>query len=316
MKFKTLLFLIIFIILIPMISNIYWPSEDNLPALVFVYDDGHQEDIELALPVHQKYEVPAVSAVNSSTIGNVNFLDKQDLLRLQNNGWEIASHGKYHTALIYYSLKEGLNKCDQKITINNSNIIEPRYSYYIYDYIQKHGEVINFKKRLKTEGDAYFKLADELEHQYNKDSSYIMLTKKAMKKEIVESKKKLTAMGLDVNNFVYPYNGYTDPARSLVKDHYIFARGGPQNGQAFLDRFINYFPLQQYNLKGISFENNEIDRQELAEILKTGAKEKSLLIFYAHTGNQNFSTERLEYIIKTAQKLKYNITTFNELMRK
>ena len=314
MKFKTLFFLIIFLILIPIISNIYFPSEDNLPALVLVYDDGYKEDVEVALPIHQKHGVPAVSAVNSSMIGKDNFLDQADLLLLQNNGWEIASHGKYHTALIYCSINEDIKSGAQKININNANIIETRYSYYIYDYAQKTGEVINLKKRIKKKDNTYFKLTDKIKNNYQKESSYVMLTKQAMQKEIVKSKKKLQAMGLDVHNFVYPYNGYTDPARTIVKKHYTFARGGPQNGQAFPDRFINKFPLAQYNLKGVAFENNQIGREHIDQILIKGTKNKSLLIFYAHTRNENFSPNRLEYIIKKAKQLNYNITTFNDLI--
>ena len=314
MKFKTLLFLIIFIFLFSIISSIYFPGEDNLPALIFVYDDGYKEDIELALPIHQKYEIPAVSAVNSSVIGNANFLDEDDLLLLVNNGWEIASHGKYHTALIYSSIKEDINKGDKNIKINNSNIIELRYPYYIYDNGQQQGEVINLDKRLNIDGDTYFKLSDEIKQQYKKESSYVMLTKTSMVNEIVNSKKELEKIGLEINNFVYPYNGYINSAREIVKEHYIFARGGPKNGQDFPARFINYFPLSRYNLKGIAFEKNQINKEEIDEILNSAAEEKALLIFYAHTGNKNFSPNQLKYIIKTAKKLNYNITTFSELI--
>jgi len=280
MNFKTLLFLIIFLISFSIITSIYFPGEDNLPALVFVYDDGYKEDVELALPIHQKYEVPAVSAVNSSTVGNNNFLDKNDLLLLKNNGWEIASHGKYHTALIYNSIKEEINVGDEKININITNLIETRYSYYIYDYAQKHGEVINFNERLNIKGNNYFKLTKKIKQSYKKDSTYVMLTKESMQKEIVESKKQLAAMGLDVNNFVYPYNGYIESACDIVKENYRFALGGPKKDQAFPKRFINYFPLAQYNLKGVAFEKNQINKKEIEEILKKGAKTKSLLIFY------------------------------------
>jgi len=280
MNFKTLLFLIIFLISFSIITSIYFPGEDNLPALVFVYDDGYKEDVELALPIHQKYEVPAVSAVNSSTVGNNNFLDKNDLLLLKNNGWEIASHGKYHTALIYNSIKEEINVGDEKININITNLIETRYSYYIYDYVQKHGVVINFNERLNIKGNNYFKLTKKIKQPYKKDSTYVMLTKESMQKEIVESKKQLAAMGLDVNNFVYPYNGYIESACDIVKENYRFALGGPKKDQAFPKRFINYFPLAQYNLKGVAFEKNQINKKEIEEILKKGAKTKSLLIFY------------------------------------
>lgn len=316
MKSKTIIFVILFILIFSVISNNYLTEPDYLPAIIFVYDDGHKEDIKRALPIHQKYDVPAVSAVNSSTIGNVSSLTQEDLLRLEANGWEIASHGKYHTGLIYNGITEDLNIGDKKVKINKSYLVEERYSYYIYNTEQHYGEKINFSYTVKENGDRYHILSQKVDNFYPENSSYIMLTEQSMKEEIVDSKLELEEMGLDINNFVYPYNGFIEPAKDLVSKHYDFARGGPRTTQNFPERFINFIPMSVHRLKGISFENNHLRKEDLDRILKEAAGKKALLIFYAHTGNDSFSPERLEYIIKTAQKLDYNITTFNELSGK
>ncbi len=316
MKSKTIIFLILFILIFSVINNNYLPEPDYLPAIIFVYDDGHKEDITRALPIHQKYDVPAVSAVNSSTIGNINRLAKEDLLRLQANGWEIASHGKYHTGLIYNSITENINIGDKKIKLKNSNLVEKRYTYYIYHTQKHYGEKIKFSNTVYKNGNKYHVLSKAINKFYPKTLSYIMLTENSMKEEIVNSKMELRNMGLNINNFVYPYNGIIEPARNIVSKHYDFGRGGPRTNQNFPERFINNIPLSVHRLKGVSFENNKLKKEDLDELLTEAAGKKTLLIFYAHTGNGSFEPKRLEYIIETAQKLDYNITTFNNLSGK
>lgn len=316
MKSKIIIFLILFILIISFVSNDYLTEPDYLPAIIFVYDDGHQEDVEIALPIHQKYDVPAVSAVNSSTIGNTNSLSKEDLLKLQANGWEIASHGKYHTGLIYNGITEDINSGDKKVKINKFHLVEERYSYFIYNTDKQYGEKIKFSNTANQNGDRYHILSQKIENFYPQNSSYIMLTEQSMKEEIVDSKLELEEMGLDINNFVYPYNGIIEPAQNLVSKHYDFARGGPRTAQSFPERFINSIPLSSHRLKGVSFENDHLKKDDLDQLLKEAADKKALLVFYAHTGNGSFSPQRLEYIIETAQRLDYNITTFKELSGK
>jgi|AntRauTorckE6833_2_1112554.scaffolds.fasta_scaffold02017_13 hypothetical protein len=94
MKIKVagIIILIIIALLVVDINNT--TEQTYLPTLIIMYDDGHKEDITKAFPIHPKYNVPAISAVNSETIGKSGVLDQKDLLKLENNDWEIASHGK------------------------------------------------------------------------------------------------------------------------------------------------------------------------------------------------------------------------------
>lgn len=289
-------------------------NQSNSPAMVIIYDDGYIEDIKKALPVHKKYNVPAVSAVYSSIIGKDGFLDQKELLELEKNGWEIASHGKYHTAIVYFSILEKINKGDKKVRINHPYLIDTKYDYYIYNSANKLGELISFKQYVNEKDKSFFILKDEIINSYPKDSTYIMLSENSLREEIVESKNELNKLGLTVNNFVYPYNGYTESAKEIVKKHYNFARGGRKVGEKFPECFINYSPLSNYRLKGISFETNHIRKDQIDTLMRESAENNGVLIFYAHTGNNNFSTDRLEYIIKSAKNLNFNIITLNKLI--
>ena len=316
MKTKTIIFLILFIIIFSFVNNNYLTKPEYFPALIIVYDDGHKEDITKALPIHQKYGVPAVSAVYTSAIGSGYSLNQEDLLRLQANGWEIASHGKYHSALIYNSITEKINAGDKAIKLNHSNLVEEKHTYYIYNTKQHYGEKIKFSHTVHKSENLYHVLSDEINNFYPEKSTLIKLTKEAMKEEIVGSKLVLEEMGLNVNSFVYPYNGIIEPASKIVKKYYDFGRGGGRASLNFPNNFINQIPLTVNKLKGVSFDKSDLEKDILDQLLKEAADKKVLLIFYGHTGNDSFSTERLEYLIKKAQRLDYNITTFNELSGK
>ncbi|MCF8008742.1 MAG: polysaccharide deacetylase family protein [Halanaerobiales bacterium] len=313
MKTKNIFILVITIIII-FSYNLLALNQSSFPAMVIIYDDGYIEDIEKALPVHQKYNVPAVSAVYSSIIGKNGFLDQKDLLELEKNGWEIASHGKYHTALIYFSLLEKINKGDMTVKINNSYLIEFKHDYYIFNFDKNYGEVISFKKYVQNKNKSYFILENRVKNSYQKNNTNIMLTENSLKEEIVKSKEELQKLGLTVNSFVYPYNGYTNLAKDIVKHNYNFARGGREIGEKFPECFINYIPLSKYRLKGVSFETNHIRKDQLDILISETAKNNGVLIFYAHTANINFNTDRLEYIIKSAKKLNFKFITLNELI--
>lgn len=313
-KLIVTIFLIIIALLVVNINNT--TEQTYLPALIIMYDDGHKEDITKAFPIHQKLNVPAVSAVNSETIGKKGVLNQRDLIKLENNGWEIASHGKKHTALIYNSITKDIKKGEKNIFINNSFLIETSYDYFIYNYIDDYGEEIKLKKLISKDNEKYYELTKKIKNDYSQNNSYILLSSKSKNEEIISSKSELEQMGLEVNNFVYPYNGFTSSAQAIVKDNYYFARGGKRIGEQFPDCFINDLPLLSYGIKGVCFETHQLRKDHIDILLKETQKRKGLLVFYAHTANQGFSTERLEYIIKKAKGLNYNITTFNKLIGK
>lgn len=313
MYLKNNLFVILCILVLLLSYNQILFAQSQLPAIIFVYDDGHIEDIKKAFPIHQKYNVPAVSAVNSSTIGNNNFLEKEDLIKLEKNGWEIASHGKFHSALIYNTLLEDLHKNDKTIKVKNPNLVEKRHDYYIYNSEKNKGEVIKFKKLIENNDEKYWKLDNKLENNYPINNTSILLTQKSMEEEIANAKFELTQMGLKINSFIYPYNGYIDLAKNIVKENYNFARGGRKQNEDFPKCFINSLPFSNYNLKGVSFEKDHLLKEDLNTLLNETKKQKGLLIFYAHTANESFSTDRLEYIIQKATKSGFNIITFDDL---
>jgi len=293
------------------------PEKEKIefPAIIIMYDDGHIQDYTEAFPIHQKYNIPGVSAVNPGTLGKINRLDTGHLIIMEQNGWEIANHGHYHAALIYNSVTQTPKKGDDRLYVNNSYLVEPNYNYTLFNTKTNFEEIIEIDKiTTDNEGNQYLKLDNPLSRDYPLNQTYIMLTKEAMNNEIVTSNEMLTKLNIDVETFVYPYNGYIKPAVNIVKENYQLARGGRRMGESFPEAFINTKPLDKYFLKGVSFENHLLPADKLEILLEKVVEKEGLLIMYAHTNHKNFKTDRLIKIIEKGKKLDIEFITFSDLL--
>lgn len=284
----------------------------KLPALIIVYDDGYIQDLTKALPVHQKMNAPAVSSINPDTIGNKGRLKRRHLHILELLGWEIASHGLYHAHLGRIKIKNRIKKGSTVLEISNAYLIEKRYSYSLHDPKTNRKENIEIVDIIIDDDKHYIQIKKPLHFNHTEDA-YVTLTEKSMQREIYESKEKLRKFGFHATSFVFPYNGYTEQARNIVRKHYLFARVGQRKGYDFPKAFINTQPMKRHTLHAACFENDLITDEDLHELLKRTVQDHSLLILYAHSGNKNFSVSRLEKILQTAKDIGLNITTFQDL---
>ena len=283
----------------------------ELPALVIMYDDGNIEDYTEAFPIHKRYQVPGVIAVNPGYIGGRNKLDIKHLKEMKRSGWEIANHGYNHTALIYNSITQKLKKGDKKIKVKNSFLVNKDYSYKLFNAVSKNQEIIKIGSIQRDQD--YLNLQEPISQNYSSHRTYITLSNQSLQKEIVNSKKLMEEWGFNIDSFVYPYNGFIKPAVSVVKHHYSIARGGRKLGEKFPEAFINIKPLNKYKLKGVCFENNLLTETRLEILLNKVVARKGLLIMYAHSNSRYFSTERLQKIIESSKKKGIEIVTMREV---
>ena len=307
-KLKTIILCLLCLIFI-MNMNIY---AGKLPALILVYDDGYKEDLETVFPVHDKYKVPAVISVNSDYIGKSLWLDKQELHFLQSKGWEIANHGKKHAALILNSLSEKVKKGEKEIKVENANLLEMNYDYIIFNHNKNLKEKISLKNVKNENGTAIVKIQKKLKNNYPPEGTYLRLVQESVVKEVIKSRLELEKMGLIIDSFVYPYNGYHSLPLELVRKNYKAARAGYRRGESFPEAFLNTEPLKKYKLKAAALEKNLIKEKDIFKLLDKAKNRDALLIFYGHPHNENFEIERIEKIIKYALKNEIKITTFRE----
>ena len=92
-------------------------KEERERYIVCTFDDGYKNLLSVAMPILAKYGYTATVYVCTNLIGKDNkwnnkdatlrqHLDLDDIIKLKENGWEIASHGVTHRNLLKLSDKE------------------------------------------------------------------------------------------------------------------------------------------------------------------------------------------------------------------
>lgn len=85
----------------------YLPQKCLPEALVsFTFDDGFFSTYTKAFPILTKYGYTGTVFVITSCIGTTGYMNASQLLELQNQGWEIASHSHTHSFLTELSDKQ------------------------------------------------------------------------------------------------------------------------------------------------------------------------------------------------------------------
>ncbi len=85
-----------------------WPEN----AVVLTFDDGHQSNYTIALPVLEQFEFKAHFFITTDWINTPNFLNTTEILKLVEKGMKIGSHGTSHS---YFNEME-LTRAEKELT--------------------------------------------------------------------------------------------------------------------------------------------------------------------------------------------------------
>ena len=135
------------------------------------------------------------------------------------------------------------------------------------------------------------------------------LNEEQIRTELLDSKQALEAMGLTINNFVYPFHKNNEIVRKITKEYYKSARGGPQG--------INPEMLEIYSLSSYMI-NVSTKLSSCKSYVDIAENEKKWMIFYLHGANAKnavnnpvkFINELIDYI----QTKNINIVTVNQAL--
>jgi peptidoglycan/xylan/chitin deacetylase (PgdA/CDA1 family) len=87
-----------------------WPEK----GVVLTFDDGHESNILLALPILQKYGFKADFFITTGWIGTPHFMNEEQIKALSDAGMGIGSHGVTHAFL------SDLSQTDTRKELENS----------------------------------------------------------------------------------------------------------------------------------------------------------------------------------------------------
>jgi len=203
----------------------------------FTFDDGLASVYSHALPVlKQNRQVATIGITYAYCVyGGKEFMTIKQILDLQGQGWEVASHGLTHSnpkkiPKLYSEEKiTGWEKEDKKL-----NIYRAPYAYENVAGILDGSSIMNAAASMdalrQSPGSYYFDSQRGL--LYVRPAApgragKLNIRSVSCQREIESSKKELAKMGCKITTYITPYNSWPAGLRDLSEPHYaVIASGG------------------------------------------------------------------------------------------
>lgn len=278
------------------------------PFLVISYDDCPAQDWK-AYEIHKLYSpvVPAEIGINLK--GHA--LSTEKIKDMINNGnWEVVNHGFLHTRMEAVSVQKFHKSGTDKI-----------YGWFTHTF-QDENEILIGEKAYKIishgtdNAGQYFQIEPSLLTDVEKGTK-IHLSDSQLEKELCFGVKDFeNETGIKINHFTYPYTVYDENTIKVLSKYYKSARaynGYVNDKRNLKNPGFNKFPFDnKYDLNSANYicYYNE---PEIDKILSEVKNSKCLAIQFAHTWADDFSFDRLKYLIDKANELNIEITTRSKI---
>jgi len=203
----------------------------------FTFDDGLASVYTRAFPVLKRNRQAATIGITYAfcAYGGKDFMTIKQILALQEQGWEVASHGLTHSnpkkiPKLYSEEKiTGWETEDKKL-----NIYRAPYAHENIAGLLDGGSVMNAAASLSALGNApgcyYFD--DRSRQLYVRPAApgragKLNIRSVSCEREIEFSKKELEKMGCKIDTYITPYNSWPAGLQDLGERHYgVIASGG------------------------------------------------------------------------------------------
>lgn len=293
------------------------------PAMVsLTFDDGLDGTYDFAFPILKKHGVPGVSGIVTSRIdpAHQEFMDWEQIDKMEEAGWEIASHSVNHVRPIDVPVFKSLEPItDWKQFGSAPAIYHAQYNGVILTGLFENNsrplkEVTDVKELKTTPGsyffDRFIQTVQVRPFEQPEYPSQLDIRAFSYEREMEQSKKDLHEHGINVKTYIPPYNYWTDEAKTLSKGLYQNALTGEGVGNrpANFDRFA----LKRYMVH----TNDSV--ASLIRIVKDNAVDKnSWVIFCMHSIGDNYGwepwdTDKLDKFVTWLKQEGIDVVTISE----
>jgi hypothetical protein len=288
--------------------------------ITYSFDDGLTSVYVDAFPILKKYHQKATTGVVYDRVnsGNDAYMDSAQVLELQRNGWEVASHGYTHkrpTEIPQYFYQEALSGWEEDDKL--PGVYETKYPYELVAELRANGTPLqvlgSLKDVSKTPGSYYHDTIIGTLHLRPYGDAHpreLDIRSMSYQREMSDSRKGLEGLGFNVTTFVTPYNYWTPEMREISKYYYAQAANGGESAN-FKDT------LDRYWLKRF-FIHTMGPAEEVIRLLKKNVVDKDgwvILCFHGiedETGWQPWSAENLEHLAAWVQEQEIKVATIAE----
>jgi len=211
--------------------------------LTYSFDDGHISVYSKAYSILGNYDQVGTANVISNTVkwadsGEPTRVNSTQLLEMQNAGWEICSHSKSHPRFSKIPQIYSDEFLNDWVSVSDTNYTyKANYAYEQLPFVMENGNILRRKASISevehSPGSYYFDASSNQVYAHTTDSfnpSIHEMRSDSVQRELDMSKIELMEMGLDIQNFIVPYNDWSQDRRELAMEYYNSVGAGYHNG--------------------------------------------------------------------------------------
>lgn len=280
-------------------------TEPENGAIVFVYDDGPITDYMEALPAHEEFDAPATTGIVSNWVGTHDYMDTDELDKLVDAGWEIASHTKNHRPLAAFELTEDVHPEDTEIAVKGYR--QGHHEGAPVEISDGETQVIREVAGLGgTPGERRIKLTESVGERFHADETEVRHPAEVMHEELGDSKKALEEMGYDVSTVLAPYDAYSGYSDLFVPEYYDGVANARHGSR--INNPDEYNPYETQRDYFIEFTTEEAVKNDLNTI----ADNALLGVVGAHSFKEEVNEETIRKILEWVEERDIEVVTLRE----
>ncbi|MFC4358637.1 polysaccharide deacetylase family protein [Halobium salinum] len=282
--------------------------------LVFVYDDGPDDDYTRALPIHEEEGVPACSACMGASVvpGREHYMGPDQLVELEEAGWEIMSHSLYHLHHGEIDVTRSVAAEDERLSVAwDTHANPPKInSPLVVSDGGRSATVTVVGSGTDDTGEPYLQLDGSVGTTFDAGAGVTeRFSEDIMRDRLARSVERLEGMGVTVDNFVYPYGAHSAASDRVTRELFDAVanwgkEGGRNPGQG----------ADPYRLRRQQFDGREASFEEIARYLDRVAENDELGILGGHTFYDDLPASRIRKTIRMAKKRGLEIVTLREAL--
>ena len=200
------------------------------------FDDGLASVYKYAYPILKKNNQTATIGITYAFFisGSKDYMDRKQLLELQEQGWEVASHGLTHNPATDIPMLNSEEKITGwRVWDKKQNIYRTRYEYKRIMVLFDNGKLMKAVSPSNevepAPGSYYFDRPNK--YLYVKPfaagkGSKLNIYTLSCEGEMEDSKKELEKIGCKINAYITPYNKFSEKLRDLSKKYYSHVVSG------------------------------------------------------------------------------------------
>ncbi|BBM65852.1 hypothetical protein VA249_24980 [Vibrio alfacsensis] len=285
--------------------------------IVLSYDDTPIQDYDKLLPLHKKFGIPGEVAIWLNKIedfsGQPDQLTIQQLLELQDNGFELVSHTTYHTSLGEATLIKKANKGDDKIRTNIDSTFQ--HASYLSGQYELKGDTIQYIKIKKIGSDeqgTYIQLSKPLLFDFPAYSK-LTISKRILEEEVELSNEYLENFGISIEHISYPFGLVDQSTVNFLKGSLKTGRLAiPSRNWEKTDFVYERHIDDEFRINSLDFSH--ADDAFLENLLSSTEEKDAFIMLFTHSWDEKYTEDKLRTVVELANKYGWKFSTRTEAL--